>query len=131
VLPGGRASERGEREIEAVGRDWESGLGDAGGERGGERESGVGERHGMGGHGTESLASSRASPAGLQRPARQKLFAESVTNMPALVCSTSERTVELVRQQKRTAGVASVAKAMAPASEFGFRALIPTEAEFR
>ncbi|KAG0562530.1 hypothetical protein KC19_9G153700 [Ceratodon purpureus] len=88
----------------------------------------------MGGHGTESLAScaaARATPAGLQRPGRQKLYAESVTHMPAVLCSTSERTAELVRRRKGTAGVASVAKAMAPASEFGFRTLIPTEAEFR
>lgn len=97
----------------------------------------------MGGHGTESLASCAAAragtPAGLQqRPARQKLFAESVTtpHMPALVCSTSERTVELVRRGGRGAtpgpGTASVAKAMAaPVSEFGFKTLLPTEAEFR
>ena len=88
----------------------------------------------MGGHGTESLAScaaARASPSGLQRPARQKLYAESVTLMPAVVCSTSERTVERVWRCKGTVGVASVAKAMAPVSEFGFKTLIPTEAEFR
>jgi hypothetical protein len=36
-----------------------------------------------------------------------------------------------VRRRKGTAGVASVAKAMAPTSEFGFRALILTGAEFR
>lgn len=96
----------------------------------------------MGGSGTESItacsarATSATTAAGLQqRPAaRQKLFAERVTHnsMPAaLVASTSERTAELVQRRKGTAGVASVAKAMTPVSEFGFHTLVPSEAEFR
>lgn len=92
----------------------------------------------MGGHGTESFAANvsvarAGSRGGLQRPASQKLFAEGVTSsMPSLVCSTSERSaVENVRRRKGSAGVASVAKAMPPALEFGFRTLLPTEAEFR
>ncbi|XP_024380479.1 adenine nucleotide transporter BT1, chloroplastic/mitochondrial [Physcomitrium patens] len=93
----------------------------------------------MGGSGTESLAACSSARAGtaagvaaLQRPMRQKLFAERVTHcIPAVVVSTSERNGELVRRRKLSPGVASVAKAMASGPGFGFHTLVPSEAEFR
>lgn len=80
-------------------------------------------------HGTESLAAA-CSTGGLQqqqnRGQRQKLFAERVMPPAVSYSSFSDRG----RRRKNTAGVASVAKAMAP--EFGLLgSLVPTEAEFR
>lgn len=78
--------------------------------------------------GTESLTacSTRAATTGLHRPRLgQKLVGERGTHIPAIVCTTSERSMEFIR---RPNGVASVAQAT---SEFGFKTLIPTEEEFR
>lgn len=80
----------------------------------------------MGGHGTESLAAATAacSTGRLQRQ-RQKLVAERVpSHMPSAL--------DRPRRRKGTAGVASVAKAMAPPEyAFAIGSLVPTEAEFR